>query len=94
MPTYKELQEQIGNLLKEAESARLEEIKNAIEQIRNLMVEYDVSVSDLSDSSFNKKSIAGYSNVKFRDEFGNTWSGRGRVPAWLKGKDKEQFRLG
>ena len=94
MPTYKELQDQIQSLQKEAENIRLEEIKNAVAEIRRLMAEYDLSVSDLQDSSKKKKSIPGYSNVKYRDEAGNTWSGRGRVPAWLKGKNREQFRVG
>lgn len=29
----------------------------------------------------------------FRDDVGNTWSGHGRMLGWLKGKDKEAFRV-
>jgi DNA-binding protein H-NS len=94
MATYKELQDQIESLQKEAEEARLEEIKSAVGQIRNLMAEHDLSLEDIQASSSKKKSAPGFSNVKFRDESGNTWSGRGRMPAWLKGKDREQFRVG
>ena len=32
--------------------------------------------------------------AKFRDpETGKTWSGRGREPVWIKGKDREEFRI-
>jgi DNA-binding protein H-NS len=36
--------------------------------------------------------------VKFRDEAGNTWSGRGKTPRWLAdaekaGKKREQFAV-
>jgi DNA-binding protein H-NS len=31
--------------------------------------------------------------VQFQDDEGNTWSGRGRMPGWLQGKDKEQYRV-
>jgi DNA-binding protein H-NS len=93
MSTYKELQEQIESLKKDAKEARSKEIKDVIEQIKKLMAEYDLSLEDIQPSSSRKKSKPGISNVQFRDEFGNTWSGRGRLPAWLKGKSKEQFRV-
>jgi DNA-binding protein H-NS len=93
MSTYKELQEEIERLKKDAEEARFKEIKDTVEQIKKLMAEYDLSLEDLQPSSSRKKSKRGISNVQFRDEFGNTWSGRGRLPAWLKGKSKEQFRV-
>lgn len=31
--------------------------------------------------------------VKFRGPNGETWAGRGRLPAWMQGQDKEQFRV-
>ena len=32
--------------------------------------------------------------AKFRDpETGKTWSGRGREPVWIKGKDREEFKI-
>ena len=31
---------------------------------------------------------------KYRDpETGKTWAGRGRLPSWLVGKDKEAFKM-
>ena len=32
---------------------------------------------------------------KYRDpESGSTWSGRGKPPGWIRGKDREQFLIG
>ena len=32
--------------------------------------------------------------AKFRNpESGQTWSGRGREPAWIKGKNREEFKI-
>jgi len=72
MSTYKELQEQIESLKKDAKEARSKEIKDVIEQIKKLIAEYDVSLEDIQPSSSRKKSKRGISNVQFRDEFGNT----------------------
>jgi DNA-binding protein H-NS len=34
------------------------------------------------------------STVQFRNpQSGDTWSGRGRMPNWLAGQDKAQFRV-
>ncbi len=94
MPTYKELQDQIQKLQQDAEEARLNEVKDALANIRKLMADYELSIDDIQAPSSKKKSKLSQSNIQFRDESGNTWSGRGRMPAWIKGKDKEQFRVG
>jgi len=31
--------------------------------------------------------------VKFKGPNGETWAGRGRLPKFLQGKDKEQYRI-
>ncbi len=31
--------------------------------------------------------------VKFKGPNGETWAGRGRLPHWMQGQDKEQFRI-
>lgn len=95
MATYKELQDQIAKLKQDAEEVRQQEIEGAISKIKSLMNDYGISVQDLETSGRKKGGKASSaSNVQFKDESGNTWSGRGRMPAWLKGKDKEQFRIG
>ena len=94
MASYKDLQEQITKLQQNAEEVRMKEIDHAIEEIRALMSEYGLSIQDIESFTRKKRSKAGSANnVQFRDDSGNTWSGRGRMPAWLKGKNKEQFRV-
>jgi DNA-binding protein H-NS len=92
MATYKEIQAQITELQRQAEQQRQSEIDGAIQQIKSLMADYGISVNDLQETKKKgAKKPAGA--VKYRDEHGNTWSGRGRKPAWLHGKDAEQFRI-
>jgi len=94
MATYKELQDQIARLQMDAEEARSKEIEGALSQIKALMEEYGLTVNDIEGLSKRKSSKAAQqANIQFKDDAGNTWSGRGRMPAWLKGKDKEQFRV-
>jgi DNA-binding protein H-NS len=94
MATYKELQDQIAELESKAQEARTNELEKAVQQIKTLMQEYGITVDDL-DASTKKKGakVRKPSNVQFQDADGNTWSGRGRMPVWLKGKDKEKFRV-
>jgi DNA-binding protein H-NS len=94
MATYKQLKDQIEELQRQAEEARAQEVNGAVNQIKTLMQDYGITISDLDGAGRKKSSKSGQqSNVQFQDESGNTWSGRGRMPAWLKGKDKEQFRV-
>jgi DNA-binding protein H-NS len=94
MATYKELQDQIAKLQMDAEEARSKEIEGALGQIKALMEEYGLTVEDIGSLSKKKGPKASQkTSVQFKDDAGNTWSGRGRMPAWLKGKDKEQFRV-
>jgi len=92
MATYKEIQAKIEDLQKQAAAQRESELGAAITRIKEMMSEYGITVADLQSSkkSGSKKS----SVVQFRNsETGDTWSGRGRMPNWLSGKDKEQFRV-
>lgn len=94
MATYKELQEKIEQLQTQAEQARVAEIDVAVSQIRAMMDDYGITVGDLQQRKGSaKKSTKNKSkDVQFRDGE-NTWSGRGRMPGWMAGKDKEKFRV-
>ncbi|MBK4738931.1 H-NS histone family protein [Noviherbaspirillum pedocola] len=93
MATYKEIQNQIAELQRAAEEARNQEVQGAIDRIRTLMADYGLSVDDIAGSKKRGGKVKGGGKVQFRDNDGNTWSGRGRMPGWLHGKDKEQFRV-
>lgn len=95
MTTYAEYIEQIAKLQKLADTARTNEIDGAIQKIKDLMELHGVSVADLS-SVPRAKSAKAKSSVpaQFKNpESGETWTGRGRSPRWLDGKDKEQYRI-
>lgn len=93
MATYKELQDQITALQYKAEETRALELDGAIQEIKALMDEYAISLEDLNSAGKTKgKKSKPKAKAQFQDADGNTWSGRGRMPAWLRGKDKEKFR--
>ena len=81
MATYKALQDEIAKLQRDAEEARTNEITSALAEIRALMSEYDISLQDVENSSKKKDSRFRQALIKFQDNDGNTWSGRGRAPA-------------
>ena len=92
MSTYREYTAKIAELQALAEAARKAEIAGAREQIAAIMREHGLTISDLGGSVKTKvgKERAPVA-VKYADGQGNTWTGRGRAPTWLAGRDKEQF---
>lgn len=96
MSTYKELQSQIEKLQKEAEQARKNELANAISDIHNKMRDFGITAEDLGISSKKKAGKAVRKPVapKYRNTgTGETWSGRGKPPKWMAGRDKLQFLI-
>ena len=93
MATYRELQAQIAELQRVAQEARANEVRAAIAQIQSIMSEFGIAVADLEVWTAQKgKKLQSKAEIKFRDG-DNTWSGRGRMPLWLKDKDKEKYRV-
>lgn len=95
MTSYAEYVEQIAKLHSLAEAARKDELSGAIQKIKELMQLHGITVEDL-DSRGRAKPAKAKSTVaaQFKNpETGETWTGRGRAPRWLDGKDKEQFRI-
>lgn len=95
MATYKELTEKIEMLQKEAAHARQSEIAHAIADIKQKMKDYGITVADLGVSSTKKASkVKEPVAAKFRDSnTGATWSGRGKPPKWIVGKDRSAFLI-
>lgn len=95
MSSYSELQAQIAELQKQAEAARSSEITAAKAKIAETMKEYGLTLSDLAVTSKAKSTkVREPVAIKYRDpETGSTWTGRGRAPLWLNGKDKNDFLI-
>lgn len=93
MPSYSELQAQIAELQKQAESARANELAAAKSKIAEIMKEYGLTISDLNEKSKPAK-VREPVAVKYSDPVsGATWTGRGRAPLWLSGKNKEEYLI-
>ena len=87
MASLQELLDQKAALDKEIESTRRQERSDAISKVKTLMSEYGLSISDLSAKGIVK--AAGGKGSKVAVKYGNkatgdTWSGRGLQPKWLK----------
>lgn len=95
MTTYAEYVEQIAKLQSLAEAARQAEINDAIKQIKGLMQQHGVTVDDLGSGNRAKPSKTKSSvEAQFKNpETGETWTGRGRAPRWLDGKDRDSYRI-
>ncbi|HTH60723.1 MAG TPA: H-NS histone family protein [Paraburkholderia sp.] len=95
MPSYKQLTAQLEKLHKEVAAAREKEIAEAILEIKAKIAEYDITAEELGFSSQRASSARKrplpprYRNPKT----GETWSGRGRAPGWLAGKNRDRFLI-
>ena len=98
MATYKQLLAEKEKLESQLAEVRATEVAGVIEQIQALMAQYELSIEDLAPkrrrgrpagSSANREPLPPkYQNPKT----GETWSGRGRAPAWL-GKNRDKFLI-
>lgn len=94
--TLSDLLAQKAALERQIIEAQREERAAAIAQVRQLMSQYGLSLADLGARSGAPRAHAA-SKVppKYRDPVsGNTWSGRGLQPKWLKAALAEGRRLG
>ena len=92
MATYKELLEQREKLEQQINDARKAEVGDAVAKIRALMKDYGLSIADIEP----KRTADKREKVepKFRDPAtGATWTGRGKPPAWIKDKYRDDFAI-
>lgn len=102
---YQELQAQIAALQEKATLLMMEGRATAITDIRALIAAYDLKADELGfavvappptrERKPEKRRDRSVKNPpKYRDpESGLTWTGNGRVPEWLIGKDYEDFLI-
>jgi DNA-binding protein H-NS len=101
MSKLQELLAQRAALEQEIESTQKRERTDAIAKVKSLMAEYGLSLADLSGKSATKPgaSKGGKVAAKYRNTAtGDSWSGRGLQPKWLKaaladGAKLEDFAL-
>lgn len=106
MATYKELLAQREALEMEIQSALQAEKTAAIEKVRTLVVEFDLTVGDcgfggkrVGAGMSSRKSAKRTVSVKYVGPAGEAWSGRGRTPKWMaaleaQGRSRSEFLAG
>ena len=103
MATLRDLLAQRAELEKQIESTQKQERGEAIAKVKSLMAEYGLTVADLNARTApkpgNGSAKGGKVAAKYRNSStGETWSGRGLQPRWLKtaiasGKKAEDFAV-
>jgi DNA-binding protein H-NS len=95
MSTYKELLQQRESLEKQIEEARQRENQAAVDKVRALVAEFELTPDDVFGRRSNKGSTAGQKVApKYRDNAtGATWTGRGKPPKWIEGKNRDEFLI-
>jgi DNA-binding protein H-NS len=95
--SYKELLAQRESLEQAIAQARQIEIATAIEKIRGIVAEYGLTAQDIFPSRAGKSGKRdNIKNVpmKYQDSAsGQTWTGRGKAPKWLEGKDRSLYLI-
>jgi DNA-binding protein H-NS len=102
--SYKQIQKQIEALQRQADKLRDQEVKGVVDRIKVAIAHYGLTAEQLGLSaksgSGNAKSktkkVAPIRAAKYSDGQGNTWSGMGKRPFWLRdalnaGRALEEF---
>ena len=87
--TYVQLQKQIEALQRQADQVRQKEIEGVISRIKIAIDHYGLTAEQLGlhvsvRKGLQPSSKSASSSARYSDGNGNTWSGRGPRPGWLK----------
>jgi DNA-binding protein H-NS len=97
--TYTEMMEEIEALKREAERVRRQEVEGVIARIKEAVAFYGLTAEDLglggarrgrppgrgaARKPAGRPAAKAKAAAKYRDQQGNTWSGRGPRPRWFK----------
>ncbi len=94
--SYKDLLQQREALEQAIAAARQREISEAVAKVRALVAEYGLTPQDIFPGRGAKSAGKPASKVaaKYRDPAtGQTWTGRGKAPKWIDGKERSQFAI-
>ncbi|MDE1181263.1 H-NS histone family protein [Paraburkholderia sp.] len=97
MSQYAELKAQIARLQAQADEARRTELDTIINEIRGKIAEYGLTAQDLGFAAPVRRGRPPKKAPlppKYQDpKSGNTWSGRGKPPKWIMGKNRERYLI-
>ncbi len=93
MATLKELIAQKEALEQQIAETRAKELADAIAKVKALVEEHGLTQSDIFGTTRGAKKAKTKVAAKYRDQNGNEWSGRGKAPLWIAGKDRTKFQI-
>lgn len=102
--TYEQVIEQIESLKLQADQLRRDEVAGVVARIRDAISHYGLTPADLGFSAAVRQGSAtrarksAGAGVKFRNDSGGVWGGRGPRPRWLRealkaGKSLQDFAV-
>lgn len=91
MSEYQNLLARKAELEAQIAQAQAEAKAQAVAQARALIAEHGLTAADVFPAQ-GKKAKGSVGAPKYRDPAtGATWTGRGKPPNWINGKDRDQF---
>jgi DNA-binding protein H-NS len=112
--TYAQIQKEIESLQRAADKLKRQEVEGVIARIKEAISAYGLNAADLglgaasgrtrraapvkAARSGRRRKAKYTATVKYRDDAGNTWVGRGPRPQWLRdaldsGKSLQDFAV-
>ncbi|HTI17103.1 MAG TPA: H-NS histone family protein [Trinickia sp.] len=99
MSQYADLKAQIAKLQEQADEVRRAEMGDVIADIRQKIAEFGLSAADLGFAEHRRRGRPPKVKkeplpAKYRDpKTGASWSGRGRAPTWIHGKNRDRYLI-
>ena len=97
MSQYADIKAQIAKLQAQADEARRVEVGKVIAEIREKIAEFGLTAHDLGFAEAARRGRPPKKSplpAKYQDpKTGNVWSGRGKPPKWISGKNRERFLI-
>jgi DNA-binding protein H-NS len=94
MSSYKDLLAQREQLDKQIKEAIAREKIDGITKAKLIIEQYNLSASDLFSRKAGGKSTGNKVAPKYRNPAnGETWTGRGKAPKWIEGRDRSHFLI-
>lgn len=94
---YLELLEEQQKIHKKIIEARESEVKKVLSDIVKEMLTYNISINELKDAlasaSGTRSRRRAHLPMYINPKTGQTWSGRGRPPAWIVNQDRSKFLI-
>ena len=94
MMSYRELKEKASELDLLIREARNAEFGAALEEVRTRVAEFGFTQEEVFGVASDRRRRRFNKRPRYRDpETGIEWSGWGREPFWIKGKDRKKFEI-